>query len=145
MQCPYCDKAFIHATYLQSHLQRKHIEFMTVPEDVEARKENERLAAEMESMRDKMRLTESQFEEERQGFQKQIENQEVRLMGVLERILTGLYGGWVGEGSVDLRPVNARKENERLVAEMDSLRDLLKLTESQFEEEQRGFQKQRLD
>ncbi|XP_072034402.1 uncharacterized protein [Amphiura filiformis] len=76
-KCPYCDKAFIHATYLQSHLQRKHAEFMTQTEDVEARKENERLEKEIEQMRDKLNLMESQFDDERKTLRQQIEVQKM--------------------------------------------------------------------
>ena len=75
-QCPYCEKAFIHATYLQSHLQRKHAEFMTQTEDVEARKENERLEKEIEGLRDKLNLMESQFDDERKTLKLQIDQAE---------------------------------------------------------------------
>ena len=49
---------------------------MTQTEDVEARKENERLEKEIEGMRDKLNLMESQFDDERKTLKLQIDQAE---------------------------------------------------------------------
>ena len=56
---------------------------MTQTEDVEARKENERLEKEIEGMRDKLNLMESQFDDERKTLKLQIDQAEKVGVGLL--------------------------------------------------------------
>ncbi|XP_022098690.1 zinc finger protein DZIP1L-like isoform X2 [Acanthaster planci] len=71
-KCPYCVKAFVHAAYLQSHLQRKHPEYVPPLAESEAKRQQESLEREIEGLKERLRLTESQMEEERKMMQQQI-------------------------------------------------------------------------
>ncbi|XP_038050289.1 zinc finger protein DZIP1L-like isoform X2 [Patiria miniata] len=71
-KCPYCVKAFVHAAYLQSHLTRKHPEYVPPSADSEAKRQRESLEREIEGFKERLRLTESQMEEERRTMHQQM-------------------------------------------------------------------------
>ncbi|KAJ8031232.1 Zinc finger protein DZIP1L [Holothuria leucospilota] len=83
-QCAYCPKAFTQAGFLQSHLQRKHSEYvsqgmMSVESQNEMKKMEEvreRLENEMEELKEKLQMTQSQLEEERGRLEEQMQQQE---------------------------------------------------------------------
>ena len=78
-QCPYCSKAFVHSAYLQSHVQRKHSEYLPPSADSETKKQSQRMEHEIEELRERLRMTETQMEEERRLIQSQMTAQRVRI------------------------------------------------------------------
>ncbi|XP_033638316.1 zinc finger protein DZIP1L-like isoform X2 [Asterias rubens] len=71
-KCPYCSKAFVHSAYLQSHVQRKHSEYLPPSADSETKKQSQRMEHEIEELRERLRMTETQMEEERRLIQSQM-------------------------------------------------------------------------
>jgi len=72
VQCAFCSKAFLNASFLQAHLARRHAESgrsqipsQTEPAPADQSSQNPELVRQLEELRDKLRQTESQLVEER--------------------------------------------------------------------------------
>ena len=72
MQCSHCSKAFLNVAYLQSHLARRHQEMKPVQAESASptvvpttNREYNQLEKELQEIRERLRVTESQLNDER--------------------------------------------------------------------------------
>ncbi|XP_007885276.1 zinc finger protein DZIP1L [Callorhinchus milii] len=64
-KCQFCDKAFMNYSYLQAHLVRRHPEITET--ERKKKQQTERIENEIEELRERLRLTHSQLEAEREA------------------------------------------------------------------------------
>ncbi|XP_070539394.1 cilium assembly protein DZIP1L-like isoform X9 [Ptychodera flava] len=80
-KCQYCQKAFINASFLQAHMQRRHPEFAlpqaTLDLQNQASRANERLEKEIDDLRDRLKHAESEIDRERRTHQEQLSAREL--------------------------------------------------------------------
>ncbi|XP_030132028.3 cilium assembly protein DZIP1 isoform X1 [Taeniopygia guttata] len=85
-QCPFCEKAFMTSSFLQSHIQRRHPE----ESEIEQKKKGniEKLKDEIEKLKEQLQLTKSQLEFEQQAnlarLSKECEQQKAKEEAFLE-------------------------------------------------------------
>ncbi|XP_060775741.1 cilium assembly protein DZIP1L isoform X2 [Neoarius graeffei] len=86
-KCQFCEKCFVNYSYLQSHVQRRH------PEITDAERQKKMQVEEMkdglEELKEKLRLTQSQLEAEREAdaYRRQQEMEEQRKREASERVM----------------------------------------------------------
>ncbi|XP_064418508.1 cilium assembly protein DZIP1L isoform X2 [Latimeria chalumnae] len=64
-KCHFCDKSFMNYSYLQSHVQRRHPEVTDA--ERQRKKQAQRMEDELEDLRERLKLTRSQLEAEREA------------------------------------------------------------------------------
>ncbi|XP_021385983.1 cilium assembly protein DZIP1 isoform X2 [Lonchura striata] len=93
-QCPFCEKAFVTSSFLQSHIQRRHPE----ESEIEQKKKGniEKLKDEIEKLKEQLQLTKSQLEFEQQAnlarLSKECEQQKAK-----EEAFLQLFHKWKDE------------------------------------------------
>ncbi|XP_077987588.1 uncharacterized protein LOC144442190 isoform X1 [Glandiceps talaboti] len=114
-KCQYCQKAFINASFLQAHMQRRHPEFVlpqaTLDMQSHAAKANERLEKEMDDLRARLKHAEGQIDEERRHYQEQLSAREHSEMLRKEEEHRKEMDG-------------QRQKQDQVEREMDNLRDM---------------------
>ncbi|KFP66833.1 Zinc finger protein DZIP1, partial [Cariama cristata] len=85
--CPFCEKAFLNSSFLQSHIQRRHPEESQIAEPKRKTKADE-LQEEMAKLKEQLQLTRSQLEAEQQAntarFSKECEQQKSKEEEILQ-------------------------------------------------------------
>ncbi|XP_033124983.1 zinc finger protein DZIP1L-like isoform X3 [Anneissia japonica] len=74
-KCLYCPKAFVHVSYLHAHVERKHPEHSTTQES-QYKLANEKQELEIGELREKLKMTQRQLEEEAATYQKKLAEKE---------------------------------------------------------------------
>ncbi|NWX46239.1 DZIP1 protein, partial [Steatornis caripensis] len=85
-QCQFCEKAFINYSFLQSHMQRRHLDEPQIEQKRKAK--TDKLQDEIDKLKEQLQLTKSQLEAEQQAnmvrFSKECEQQKSKEEEILQ-------------------------------------------------------------
>ncbi|NXF97331.1 DZIP1 protein, partial [Eubucco bourcierii] len=108
-QCQFCEKAFVNYSFLQSHMQRRHLEESQTEQLRKAK--TDKLQDEIEKLKEQLQLTRSQLETEQQAYTAQFSKQCEQQKSKEEEILQSFHK-WKEE------------EKEKLADEIEKVKDV---------------------
>ncbi|KAM6211554.1 cilium assembly protein DZIP1 [Sarcoramphus papa] len=108
-QCQFCEKAFMNYSFLQSHMQRRHLEESQIEQKRKAK--TDKLQDEIDKLKEQLQLTKSQLEAEQQAnmvrFSKECEQQKSKEEEILQS-----FHKWKEE------------EKEKLAGEIEKVKEM---------------------
>ncbi|XP_063999960.1 cilium assembly protein DZIP1 isoform X2 [Pogoniulus pusillus] len=108
-QCQFCEKAFVNYSFLQSHMQRRHLEESQIEQMRKAK--TDKLQDEIDKLKEQLQLTRSQLETEQQAYTVQFSKQCEQQKSKEEEILQSFHK-WKEE------------EKDKLADEIEKVKDM---------------------